>query len=133
MSADSREAVVFFVDDDDSVRGVYSAILRKRGHMVLEAASAEEASRLAEVYADPIDVLLMDVNLPDGWGATLAQRLHETHPEMVVVFTTGYADVDPILSSALNEAEHVLRKPFNAEQLTKAIAAAMASRSHGKS
>lgn len=130
MSADSKEAVVFFVDDDDSVRGVYSAILRKRGHTVLEAASAEEASRLAEVYADPIDVLLMDVNLPDGWGATLAQRLHESHPEMVVVFTTGYADVDPILSSALNEAEHVLRKPFNSEQLTKAIAAAMASRSH---
>jgi len=121
--------VVFFVDDDDSVRGVYSSILRKRGHKVLEAASAEEASRLSEVFTDAIDVLLMDINLPDGWGATLAQRLRESHPEMVVVYTTGFADVDPILSSALNDAEHVLRKPFNAEQLTSAIAAAMASRS----
>ncbi|HSM61077.1 MAG TPA: response regulator [Longimicrobiales bacterium] len=129
MDAETNTSVVFFVDDDDGVRGVYSSILRKRGYKVLEAASAEEAGRLSEVFTDGIDVLLMDVNLPDGWGATLAQRLRETHPEMVVVFTTGFADVDPILSSALADAEHVLRKPFNADQLSLAISNAMASRS----
>lgn len=129
MDAETNASVVFFVDDDDGVRGVYSSILRKRGYKVLEAASAEEAGRLSEVFTDGIDVLLMDVNLPDGWGATLAQRLRETHPEMVVVFTTGFADVDPILSSALADAEHVLRKPFNADQLSVAISNAMASRS----
>jgi DNA-binding NtrC family response regulator len=116
---------VFFVDDDDSVRGVYSEILRRNGLLVLEAASAEEASRLVEVFTDPIDVLLMDINLPDGWGATLAHRLAEVHPEMAVVYTTGFADSDPILDGALADAPHVLRKPFNARQLLDMIAEAM--------
>ena len=41
--------VVFFVDDDDSVRSVYGGIMRRNGIRVIEAASAEEAGRLVEV------------------------------------------------------------------------------------
>ncbi len=122
-----RQAVVFFVDDDDSVRGVYAAILRKNGMKVLEAASAEEANRMAEAFTDAIDVLLMDIHLPDGWGASLAQTLAEIHSEMKVVYTTGFADSDPILSGALADAPFVLRKPFNAQQLIETISAAMSA------
>ena len=78
-----------------------------------------------EVYTDPIDVLLMDINLPDGFGVTLAQRLAEVHPEMALVYTTGFADSDPILSGALADEPYVLRKPFNAQQLMDTISAAM--------
>jgi len=121
----SRPPVVFFVDDDDNVRSVFSGILRKNGITVIEAASAEEASRLAEVFTEAIDILLMDINLPDGWGVTLAQRLAEVHSEMVVVYTTGFADSDPILSGALADEPYVLRKPFTTQQLMDTISAAM--------
>jgi DNA-binding NtrC family response regulator len=117
---------VFFVDDEPGIRGSYSTLLRRRGFQVLEAGSAEEAGRLIEIFKDPIDVLLMDINLPDGWGATLAQALLEEHPEMVVVYTTGYADEDPILSGALNDARFVLRKPFTTEELMDLLRQAMA-------
>ena len=108
---------VFFVDDDDQLRHVTGRLLRSRGYQVIEAPSAERAHEVLEEYAGQIDVLLMDINLPDGWGASVAQRLKEIHPEMVVVFTTGYADIDPILSGGLNDAEHVVRKPFTTDQL----------------
>ena len=120
-NADERTPVVFFVDDEPGIRGSFSTLMRRRGFQVLEAASAEEAGRLIEIYKDPIDVLLMDINLPDGWGATLAQALLEEHPEMKVIYTTGYADEDPILSGALNDAPFVLRKPFSSDELLDLI------------
>lgn len=124
-SAEGRSPVVFFVDDEPGIRGSFSTLMRRRGFQVLEAGSAEEAGRLIEIYRDPIDVLLMDINLPDGWGATLAQAMLESHPEMTVVYTTGYADEDPILSGALNDAPFVLRKPFSSDELLDLLRQAM--------
>jgi len=121
-----RHPVVFFVDDEPGIRGSFATLMRRRGFKVLEAGSAEEASRLIEIFPDPIDVLLMDINLPDGWGGTLAQALLEEHPEMVVIYTTGYATEDPILSGALNDAPYVLRKPFTSEELLTMLWEAMA-------
>jgi DNA-binding NtrC family response regulator len=123
--AEDRAPVVFFVDDEPGIRGSFATLMRRRGFTVLEAGSADEAGRMIEIYKDPIDVLLMDINLPDGWGATLAQALLEEHPEMTVVYTTGYADEDPILSGALNDAPWVLRKPFSSDELLELIRRAM--------
>jgi len=125
-----RGPVVFFVDDEPGIRGSFSTLMRRRGFKVLEAGSADEAGRLIELFHEPIDVLLMDINLPDGWGGTLAQALLEEHPEMVVIFTTGYANDDPILSGALNDAPFVLRKPFTSEELLNMLADAMGRSSH---
>ncbi|HSG09306.1 MAG TPA: response regulator [Longimicrobiales bacterium] len=131
MSVDDkkqRQPVVFFVDDEPELRGAFSALLRKRGFKVLEAGNAEEAGRRIEEIEEPIDVLLMDINLPDGWGAAVAQHLLLSHPEMVVVYITGFAQDDPILAGALQDATYVLRKPFTGEELGEVLRAAMGGR-----
>ena len=109
--------VVFFVDDDQAVRRSTTALLERRGFTVLQAGSAEEAVRIAESHEGLIDVLLMDINLPDGWGAVVAQRLRAHHPEMVTVYTTGFAGADPILSGGLKDARFVVPKPFTSSDL----------------
>ncbi|MEQ9399174.1 MAG: response regulator [Longimicrobiales bacterium] len=118
--------VVFFVDDDEDVRSVTKALLERRGFTVIQAGSAEEAGRVAEAYEQPIDVLLMDINLPDGWGAVVAQRLRAHHPEMVTVYTTGFASSDPILSGGLKDAEFVVPKPFTSTELIEMLEKAIA-------
>ena len=118
--------VVFFVDDDAAVRRVTCTVLERNGYAVLEAGSAEEAVRLLESHPGPINVLLMDINLPDGWGGALAQRLLGQHPEMSVVYTTGFADTDPVLSGALHDAPYVLRKPFSSKELLDVVGRAAA-------
>lgn len=120
-ASDSDRGTVFFVDDDDRLRTVTCRLLKARGYQVIEAESAERALEVLETYDGAIDVVLMDINLPDGWGASVAQRLRDVRPNMAVVFTTGYADVDPILSSALNDAEFVVKKPFSTEQLVEVL------------
>lgn len=120
-ASERNRGTVFFVDDDDRLRGVTCRLLRARGYTVIEAESAERALEVLETHEGDIDVVLMDINLPDGWGASVAQRLRDVRPGMAVVFTTGYADVDPILASALNDAEFVVKKPFSTDQLVEVL------------
>lgn len=124
-AGDERRPLVFYVDDDDSLRRVVRRMLERASYRYLEAADARSAAEVAEGFQDRIDVLLMDINLPDGWGASLAQTLRQSHPEMVVVYTTGYAATDPILSGGLRSMPFVLEKPFEAEDLLAIIQEAL--------
>lgn len=118
--------VVFFVDDDDALRRLVARAVR--GHFeFLGAGSVAEASEVAERYGGPIDVVLMDIFLPDGWGSVAAQRIREARPHVPVVYTTGMAETDPILSSALNDAPWVLQKPFGVEELLDVLNRAAAT------
>jgi len=89
------------------------------------AASATEAEQVIEVHEGPIDALLMDINLPDGWGAMVAQQLIATRPDMALVYTTGMAEIDPILSGGLKGAQFVIRKPFTGDQLADTLSRAI--------
>jgi len=127
--------VVFFVDDDEEIRSFVATVLNRSGYTVLGAGSAEEAGRVVDGYEGRIDVLLMDVNLPDAWGSTLAQSLRVVHPEMALVFTTGYASSDEVLAGGLHDATRVLPKPFTVEALLSVVRDAIldpGGRPHGR-
>lgn len=126
-----RRPVVFFVDDEDGVRHIANRLLRKRGFDMIGASSAAEAAEIIESFEGDIDALLMDINLPDGWGALLAQRLISVRPEMAIVYTTGFAEVDPILSGGLNSAQYVIRKPFTGDQLAQVLSQAIDAKNGG--
>ena len=121
-----RAKVVFFVDDNDSLRKATGRMLKARGYEVLLAASAAEAWAINEDHDGEIDVLLMDIMLPDGWGATVAQRLREVRPDMAVVYTTGFAESDPVLAGGLQGTDFVVTKPFTSDELVTELERAMA-------
>lgn len=124
-ATEPRKRVVFYVDDQDFLRRFVSKQLQKRGFEVLLAGSAAEALEVMEAYRGPIDALLMDINLPDGWGSVLAQRLRGERAGMAVVYTTGFAASDPILSGGLRDAPFVLHKPFSADELVRILTLAI--------
>lgn len=117
--------VIFFVDDDIQLHRAVTELLEHRGFEVVGAHSAQEAVTVIESYEGVIDVLLMDINLPDGWGASVAQRLLQVRPEMAVVYTTGFAEEDPVLAGGLNDAEFVVRKPFSTDELVEVLTRAI--------
>ncbi len=128
MEPTDRKPVVFFVDDDEGIRHIANRFLRKRGFEMIGASSAAEADEVIEQYEGEIDALLMDINLPDGWGAVVAQRLKAARPDMAIVYTTGFAEIDPILSGGLAAAEFVIRKPFTGDQLADVLTRAIDAR-----
>ena len=94
---------------------------------MLLAASAAEASEVSEAFRGEIAALLVGVNLPDGWGATVAFRLSQERPNMPVLFITGPAESDPVLAGGLSAVEFVVTMPVAADKLVAQLERAMAS------
>jgi PAS domain S-box-containing protein len=105
-----RETILI-VEDEDSVRAVTSAVLRREGYQVIEAATPRLALELFEKHADEIDLLLSDVVMPEMNGPALAQRLVALRPGLRIVFMSGYA-APGLLPGAENANVGFLNKPF---------------------
>lgn len=103
-------ALVLVVEDDAAIGRPLSAALQTQGHDVLWAITAHEALELAA--AEPPDVVLLDLGLPDLDGIELCQRLRRAVPDVVVVVLSARADdVDVVLGLEAG-ADDYLTKPF---------------------
>jgi len=112
-------ACVLVVDDDSDVRSFLAAALESLGHEVLEAPDATHVlERIAEEHPD---LLLLDYAMPGMHGADLARLVRQSHPDLPIIFVTGYAQSDQ-LEAALGADAPVLRKPFTVAQLAAALA-----------
>jgi CheY-like chemotaxis protein len=95
---------VLVVEDAPETREVLVELLELHGLRVLAAGSVEEAVGAAG-RAETIDLLLADMNLPDGSGEEVARRVTRCHPHMRCLFLSG--DRPPRLAAG----QAYLRKP----------------------
>jgi len=113
---------VLLVDDDPHLRSVFIKGLEGKGFNVVAAGSAEEALGIA---ADPdvaIDVIVMDIVLPDSWGSQVAMEQGLFRPDTKVIFISGYSREDAVLgASSANDEVHFLAKPFTVAELAARI------------
>ena len=114
-----RESILL-VEDEDSVRVIIGALLRRHGYHVLEAATPGGAQEIFAHHADAIDLLLTDVVMPEMNGPALAQRLVARKAKLRILFMSGYGDA---AGPAALRGPHVgfLAKPFQASALTRAV------------
>jgi two-component system cell cycle sensor histidine kinase/response regulator CckA len=103
---------VLLVEDEDAVRTLSKLILRQSGYTILEASNAEEALAVARRHTQAIHLVVTDVVMPEVGGRELTERLLDIHPEMRVLFVSGYTD-DAVFRHGVSEAEvNFLQKPF---------------------
>ena len=93
--ADGHQEVVLLVEDEHAVRRVLRLMLEAHGYKVLEASTPAEACRIFDQQPQDIRLLVTDVVMPEMNGPALAQRLAAIQPRLVVLFMSGYADIDP--------------------------------------
>ncbi|WP_372425574.1 cell cycle histidine kinase CckA [Salinarimonas chemoclinalis] len=113
--------VVLLVEDEDPVRAVNSRALKARGYTVLEAASGVEALEAIARSEAPVDLVVSDVVMPEMDGPSLLRELRKTHPDLKVVFVSGYAE--DAFKKNLPEGEDFafLPKPFTLKQLVETV------------
>ena len=114
-----RETILL-VEDEDAVRVIVSAVLRRQGYNVLEASNPRGAWDMFERHARQIDLLLTDVVMPEMNGPALAQRLVTVRPELRILFISGYADMTTP-PEADNPNVSFLSKPFQASVLSDRV------------
>jgi CheY-like chemotaxis protein len=112
---------VLVVEDEEAVRNLTCHALRKYGYGVVEAANGGEALLACEEHPDPIPLMITDVVMPHMSGRDLAARLHQLHPEMQVLFMSGYTDDAIVRHGLLDAAVSFIQKPFTPSGLVEKV------------
>jgi hypothetical protein len=115
---------ILVVEDRGLVRTLAGSVLSAAGFDVVTAAGGDEALELVRTGTEP-DLLLTDVVMPGMSGAELARRLRRLHPELPVLYMSGYTD-DVVQPAELAEPRtSFLAKPFHNAELVAAARSAL--------
>jgi len=120
------QGVILLVEDEDPVRAVNARALSARGYTVLEAASGVEALQIIQARQEPVDLVVSDVVMPEMDGPTLLGELRKLHPDLKVIFVSGYAEDAFRKNLPEGEEFNFLAKPFSLKQLVEAVKQAVA-------
>ena len=112
---------VLFVEDEEGVRRVGELALRGHGYTVLSAAGPAEALRMFEDRRGGLALLVTDVVMPDMSGPQLADALRAKHPQMKVLFISGYTADAVLRHGILEGATNFLHKPFSPVALANKV------------
>jgi two-component system cell cycle sensor histidine kinase/response regulator CckA len=111
---------VLLVEDDEEVRKLAVRILEKRGYRVLKASKGEEALSLCKEQ-QLIHLMVTDVVMPGMGGRELTNRLKNSHPEMKVLYMSGYTDNAIVHHGVLDKGMNFIQKPFTVDSLTRKV------------
>jgi two-component system, cell cycle sensor histidine kinase and response regulator CckA len=118
---------ILLVEDAEMLRPLVIELLEGYGYTVLAAADGLEALAVAERYAGGIDLLLTDVVMPNMNGRELSEALGPQHPEMKILFTSGYPS-DTIIRHGISDARiEFIQKPYLGDELLAKIRSTLAS------
>jgi two-component system cell cycle sensor histidine kinase/response regulator CckA len=113
------DETVLVVEDERSVRVIAAELLARAGYTPLEAADAEQALRLVREHTP--NLLITDVVMPGMSGGELAAAVRERHPELPVLFMSGYTD-DIVMRHGVQERRLAfLEKPFTRKTLLESV------------
>jgi two-component system, cell cycle sensor histidine kinase and response regulator CckA len=124
-SLPTEPPTILIVDDEPAIRRFVRLLLTRNGYGVAEAASAAEALSLCEQPPGTIHLLLTDFRMPGLNGVELVARVMARHPQIKVLFMTGFA---ADLVSEAGFGVSFLAKPFTEQELIATIRQALRSR-----
>jgi len=115
------DETILVVEDEEMVRRVIVQVLRENGYAVLEAANGRVAVELVGQPGEKIDLIVSDVVMPEMNGTEMVERVRALHPEVKVIFMSGYADERAKELSRFVAHREYLQKPVQPAKLLATI------------
>jgi CheY-like chemotaxis protein len=112
---------ILLVEDQPQLRHLTSHILQGYGYNVREVANGKEALSLFEQNGELIDLVLTDIVMPGITGIELGRQLRSTHPEIKILYMSGYTDDVVLRQGGGGPGNAYLEKPFTPEGLVRKI------------
>jgi two-component system NtrC family response regulator len=110
-----QESAILVIDDEQSLRRLLEKELRAPSRTIY---TAEDGAHALKIIKDQwLDVVIMDLKLPDVSGLELLEKVREMVPDAEVIMITGHGDVDTAVEAIKTGACDFIEKPFNLEHL----------------
>ena len=123
---------ILVVDDEDSVRAVASALLRRRGFRTQEASDGAKALELFEQQPDAFDLVLLDLTMPGMNGEETVRALRDVRPTVNVLLMSGYNEQEVTAMFEGRSLSGFLQKPFRADDLYASVARSLGLDTNGR-
>jgi len=117
----SGSETVLIVEDDTSIRKLAQKSLQPHGYRVLVAENGEDALKISKEHEGTIDLIITDVVMPKMGGKETADRLQALHPQMKVIYMSGYTDNAIVRHGVLASGLNFLEKPFSPRALARKV------------
>jgi CheY-like chemotaxis protein len=109
---------VLLVDDEDLIIDVGEQILKRMGYTVLVARSGSEAIEIYSKKKDDIEMIVLDMIMPDMSGGEAYDRLREINPDIKVLLSSGYSLRGQAKDILARGCKGFIQKPFNMRELS---------------
>ena len=109
---------ILLAEDDDSLRGFLARALERAGHEVVACADGEAA---AAVLDQQWDLLLTDIVMPGMDGIEVARQAAALHPDLRIMFITGFAAVALAAGNQAPAGAKVLSKPIHLREIVSEV------------
>lgn len=115
---------VFLVDDVEATRSLMRLLLAETEFRVVgEAGTLMSAQQ--KLSSTPADIVILDLEMPDGNGINLVPRLKEINPDMVIVVASAHNDASSVQTALQMGAHGYMIKPFTPNALESTLARAL--------
>jgi two-component system, cell cycle sensor histidine kinase and response regulator CckA len=119
--AEIETALVLVVEDEPAIRELVRRTLEGAGLVVIEAENGRQALDIFALGGEPPKLVLSDVIMPVLNGRELSDALADMHPNLPVLFMSGYTGDDVLARSLLPETAPFIQKPFAPEELLSRV------------
>jgi len=116
---DNKRPVILVVDDEPKSLDILADILKHQGYKVLLAATGQQA--IDTVAANPVDLILLDLRLPDIHGSVVLERIKKTHPLLPIVIISGHGTIPIAVNTTQKGAADFIEKPLDTDQVLDTI------------
>ena len=113
---------ILMVDDEEMVLDVGARVLKKLGYTVLESNHGRNAVALYKKLQDKINLVVLDIVMPDMGGAEVYDRLKEINPDVKVLLSSGYSIDDQAREIMERGCDGFIQKPFSLKAMSDKIA-----------
>jgi PAS domain S-box-containing protein len=115
------QATILIAEDDASVRNLTRAVLEGVGYTVIDAVDGEDALDKFEKHEGRVQLLLLDILMPKKNGVEVFETIKKKHPEVRVLFTSGYTADQMQAKGILQDRGHFISKPVAPRDLLKKV------------